>query len=220
MDREEIVRKVLGEKIVAIMRGIAPERCSDAANALSDGGICAVEVTFDQREQPAGFASTAEGIRRIIAGAGTRNIAVGAGTVLTPEQAEIAREAGASFIVTPNTDPEVIKAARSLGMAAFPGAFTPSEVVAAFAAGADMVKIFPASSVGPGYIRALRGPLPHIPLMAVGGVELDNARAFLDAGAAGLGIGGGLVNRKLINEGRYEEITALAAAFRASVRNA
>ena len=83
-----------------------------------------------------------------------------------------------------------------------------------------MVKIFPASSVGPGYIRALRGPLPHIPLMAVGGVELDNARAFLDAGAAGLGIGGGLVNRKLINEGRYEEITALAAAFRASVRNA
>lgn len=213
MTKTDVLNEIAARKIVAIFRGIAPERCSDAANALYDGGVTLCEVTFNQKEAAAGFASTVDSIRSILAGAGERKIFVGAGTVLTGEQVVLAYNAGAQFIITPNTDPEVISLANSLGMVTMPGAFTPSEAVVAYRAGADFVKIFPAVIGGPAYIKAICGPLSHIPFTAVGGVDEKNARAFLNAGCVGLGVGGNLVSKKLIEAGAYDELTALARTY-------
>lgn len=213
MNKQDVLQEMLAHKIVAIFRGIAPERCSDAANALYDGGIAFCEVTFNQKEEESGFVSTVESIKNIIAGKGDRKLFVGAGTVLTGEQVVLAYNAGASFIITPSTDPEVIDLANSLGMVTMPGAYTATEIVLAWQAGADLVKVFPAATAGIGYFKAVKGPLSHIPLVAVGGINDTNAKDFLNAGAVGLGIGGNLVSNALISEGKYEELSALAKKY-------
>ena len=218
MDKKTILEEVCKSKIVAIFRGIDADRCSQAANALYDGGICFCEVTFRASEEKENYASTCNGIRNIINGAGNRRIYVGAGTVLTPKQVVLAYEAGAQFIITPNINTEVIRLANDLGMATMPGGFTPTEVEQAYEAGADIVKIFPASAVGPSYFKALSGPLAHIPIMAVGGVDMDNGKDFLKAGAVGLGIGGNLVSKKLIEAGDFESLRKLAESYVASIQ--
>lgn len=213
VNKKNILQAILEKKIVAIFRGIEPEKCSRSANALYDGGIGLCEVTFQRREKEQGYPTTLQGIRNIIAGADGRDLLVGAGTVLTTEQVALAWSAGAQFIITPTINTEVIRLANELGMVTMPGAFTPTELETAYEAGADLVKVFPASDLGPGYFKSVRGPLGHIPLVAVGGVNLENAKAFLDAGAVGLGIGGNLVSKKLIDAGRYEELTELAKQY-------
>ena len=213
MNKKDILQAILDKKIVAIFRGIDPGKCSCAANALYDGGIGLCEVTFQRTEKEQGYPTTLQGIRNIIAGADGRNLLVGAGTVLTTEQVTLAWSAGARFIITPTINTEVIRLANELGMVTMPGAFTPTELETAYEAGADLVKVFPASDLGPGYFKSVRGPLGHIPLVAVGGVNLENAKAFLDAGAVGLGIGGNLVSKKLMDAGRYEELTELAKQY-------
>ena len=137
-------------------------------------------------------------------------MAVGAGTVTSAALAELAHSAGAQFIVSPDTDPAVIRRTKELGMCAMPGAMTPSEIKTAYEAGADFVKVFPASVLGTEYIRAIRGPLGHIPLLAVGGISEENAAAFLQAGCVGVGVGGKLVNRDWIAAGQWDSITQLA----------
>ncbi len=213
LNRELITEEIRKRKIVAIFRGIDPARCADAAIALYEGGINLCEVTFDMKEREQGFKSTLDGIRNIIAGAGDRDIYVGAGTVLTTAQVALAYEAGARFIITPSVNTEVIKAAADLGMVTMPGALTPTEIETAWEAGADFVKIFPASAVGSSYFKAVSGPLGHIPLIAVGGVDDSNMPEFLSAGAAGFGVAGNLVKKALIGEGKYEELTELAKRF-------
>ena len=143
---------------------------------------------------------------------------VGAGTVIRPEQVAMTYNAGGHYLVTPTTQPEIIRMGKSLGMGLFPGAFSPTEILAAWEAGADAVKVFPASSVGPGYIKAIRGPLSHIPLMAVGGVNEKNAADFMKAGCIGLGVGGNLVNKEWIKNGEWDRITALAQEFMNAVK--
>jgi 2-dehydro-3-deoxyphosphogluconate aldolase/(4S)-4-hydroxy-2-oxoglutarate aldolase len=145
---------------------------------------------------------------------------VGAGTVIRPEQVAMTYQAGGHYLVTPTTQPEIIRMGKALGMGLFPGAFSPSEILAAWEAGADAVKVFPASSVGPGYIKAIRGPLSQIPLMAVGGVNEKNAADFMKAGCVGLGIGGNLVNKEWIKNGEWDRITALAKEFVNAVKEA
>lgn len=210
--REQAVKEIRENKIIAIFRKIEIDRCVDTAKALYAGGIRVVEVTFDQTETEKKYDSTVESIRRI-SQAMAGKMCVGAGTVLTLEQVHLAYSAGAQFIITPNTDPEVIKFAGDLDMAVMPGAYTASEINNAYGAGADFVKIFPASEAGTKYFRALRGPLGHIPLAAVGGVDEDNAKEFLEAGAVALGIGGNLVNKKLIAASRYDELTEIAKKY-------
>ena len=210
--REQAAKEIRENKIIAIFRNIEIDRCVETAKALYAGGIRVVEVTFDQREAADKYYSTVESIRRIIRAADGK-MCVGAGTVLTLEQVHLAYSAGAQFIITPNTDPEIIKFAGDLDMAVMPGAYTASEVNNAYNAGADFVKIFPASEAGTKYIRALRGPLGHIPLAAVGGVDENNAREFLEAGAVALGIGGNLADKKLIAASRYEELTETAKKY-------
>lgn len=213
--RDTVIRQILDKKIIAIVRGISPEQALAAARALCDGGITLVEVTFNQKA-PETFQNTAAAIRSIREKLGDRML-VGAGTVTTPELAELAAQAGASYIISPDTDPEVIRKTRELGLVSIPGAYTPSEVKQAYKAGADFVKLFPCVGDAPAYLKAICAPLNHIPLLAVGGVTADNAAAFLKAGAVGVGVGGSLVNKAWIEAGEYHKITEEARRFLANL---
>ena len=202
-------------KIVAIVRGLSPEYMVRLGHAFEEGGIGLMEVTYNQ-SAPETWKDTANAIEAVEKEFGGR-LLVGAGTVIRPEQVAMTYNAGGHYLVTPTTQPEIIRMGKALGMGLFPGAFSPSEILAAWEAGADAVKVFPVSSVGPGYIKAVRGPLSHIPLMAVGGVNEKNAADFMKAGCVGLGVGGNLVNKEWIKNGEWDKITALAKEFMKAV---
>ena len=170
-------------------------------------------MTFDHAA-PGGLEDTLAAIRALR----DTDMCVGAGTVMSPEEVRLAKEAGASYIISPNTNPAVIRETKSMGLVSIPGAMTPSEVAEAWSLGADLVKLFPAGVLGPAYIKALKAPLKHIPVTAVGGVTPENTPGFLSAGCAGVGVGGNLVSPKLVSEGRWEEITAAARAYAEAVR--
>ena len=202
-------------KIVAIVRGLSPEYLIRLGHAFEEGGIGLMEVTYNQ-SAPETWKDTANGIEAVEKEFGDR-LLVGAGTVITLEQVSMTYNAGGHYLVTPTTQPEIIRAGKALGLGLYPGAFTPSEILAAYEAGADAVKVFPASCLGPGYIKAIRAPLSHVPLMAVGGVNEKNAADFIKAGCVGLGVGGNLVNKEWIRNGEWEKITALAKEFKKAV---
>lgn len=214
--KEQVIQNVYERKLIAIVRGLSAEESFQTAKALCDGGINMIEVTFDQSADD-GFAATTEAIRRINQELGER-IMAGAGTVLTREQADLACDAGASYIITPGVNADVIRYANSLGLVTMPGAFTPSEIEEAHRAGADFVKVFPAGLLGTDYIKAIKAPLKHIALLAVGGVNENNLKDFLEAGVVGFGIGGNLVNQEWIRNGQFERITKLAEKYVENVR--
>ena len=176
------------------------------------------ESTFDHRREDC-VAENAEKISAIVAALGDR-MAVGAGTVLTVDEVRAAHDAGASFIVSPDTDPDVIAETKRLGMASIPGAMTPSEIKRAWMAGADIVKLFPADDLGYHYIQNLRGPLPHIPLMATGGVNPETIPEFLSRGIVAVGTGITVFRPDLVAAEDYEGIKALAKAHVEAIANA
>ncbi|HEV3325908.1 MAG TPA: bifunctional 4-hydroxy-2-oxoglutarate aldolase/2-dehydro-3-deoxy-phosphogluconate aldolase [Puia sp.] len=178
------LERILEYKIVAILRGCVPERIPAIAAALAEGGVCLLEITLNSP-------GALEAIRRVTDTMGDK-LLVGAGTVLTPAEAEAAIDAGARFILSPSLDIDTIRLTRQRGAVSIPGAFTATEILTAYRNGADIVKVFPAS-VGAAYFRDLRGPLPQIPLMPTGGVNLANIREFRAAGAVAYGIGSALV---------------------------
>ncbi len=192
-------------RIVAILRRTDAAQAVATAEAIYAGGVRAIEVTCDSD-------GVFEMIRAIGDAFGDRML-VGAGTVLDLATADRALAAGASYVVSPHTDPALIGAMAQRGIPCVPGAFTASEVLTAWRAGAVLVKLFPAGPVGPGYIKDLRGPLRQIPLLPTGGVTLDNAGDFIAAGAWGLGIGSALVDGPLVAAGRFDELTRRAAGF-------
>ena len=209
--REQVIERIRAKKIITIVRGVYGEQVAHLAEALAAGGIELMEVTFDQSDTAA-HAQTAAAIHAIKAHMGERML-VGAGTVTTPSLVEMAKEAGAEYIVSPDIRPAVIERTRELGMVSLPGALTPTEINNAYDAGADFVKVFPAAQLGPAYIKAVRGPLNHIPLLAVGGVNEKNIADFIKAGCCGAGVGGNLVNKQWIAAGEWDRITALAKEF-------
>jgi len=209
--REKIIEKVLEKKIIAIVRGVYGEDCLNLAKALYEGGIELLEVTFDQ-SKPELLSRTSDTIRLLVDSLGDK-MAFGAGTVTSVEMLELARKAGAQFVVSPDINEEVIKATVAAGMVSMPGAMTPTEILTAYRYGADFVKVFPTSSLGANYIKAIRGPINHVRLLAVGGVNERNIGEFIAAGVDGAGVGGNLVNKKWIAEGRFNQITALAKEF-------
>ncbi|WP_460718238.1 bifunctional 4-hydroxy-2-oxoglutarate aldolase/2-dehydro-3-deoxy-phosphogluconate aldolase [Nocardia heshunensis] len=172
----------LAVPVIAILRAPKADRFAEVAAALHESGITAVEFTLNS-------AGALDAVRDC-AGFAHR---IGVGTVLTAKDAELAVAAGAAYLITPAVIEEVIAAGRQLGVPVISGAFTPTEIHRAWTAGSSMVKVFPANVGGPGYIRAVRGPLPEIPLVPTGGVGVGEARAYLDAGAAALGIGSPLI---------------------------
>ncbi|MDR2649981.1 MAG: bifunctional 4-hydroxy-2-oxoglutarate aldolase/2-dehydro-3-deoxy-phosphogluconate aldolase [Clostridiales bacterium] len=216
--RDYVVQQTLENGLIAIIRGMDENLILPLAEALYSGGVKMVEVTFNQ-SKPDTFESTARAIavmRERLAG----KIIPGAGTAFTPKQVELAAEAGAMYIVSPHTDADVIRKTRELGLVSMPGALTASEAAVAYNAGADFVKLFPAGSLGPGYLKALCAPLAHLRFLAVGGIDLNNAADFIRAGAVGLGVGGNLVNKEWIETGQFGKITDLAAKLNAVVQSA
>ena len=206
--KDEIIKAVHDGRIVAIIRGFAPDVCLNLAEAYFKGGIRLVEVTFNQKA-PETWKDTAAAIGAIkarFAGA----VHVGAGTVLTEEQLSMCRDAGGEYMITPNVKPALIRSCVEQGLVAMPGALTPSEAVDAWDAGASFVKIFPAGSLGPGYVKAIRAPLSHIPFLAVGGISPDNVAEFMRVGCVGAGVGGNLTNKEWIAAGAWDKITDVA----------
>lgn len=207
--KEEIL-KTLGEtKVVAIIRGMDPDVCLKLAESYLSGGIRLVEVTFDQTGDPKKTVDAIAAIRREFA----KDVHVGAGTVLTDAQLQSVIDIGGEFMVTPSVNPRLIGTASAAGLATMPGAFTPSEIVTAHEAGADVVKIFPVRSLGPQYVKDVLAPLKHIRLMAVGGVNPDNAADYLKSGCVGVGASGSLVNKEWIAVGEWSKIAAEAKRF-------
>jgi 2-dehydro-3-deoxyphosphogluconate aldolase/(4S)-4-hydroxy-2-oxoglutarate aldolase len=204
---------IKSNKVIAIVRGVETDKIADTARALFEGGIRLIEVTFNQSSDDC-IAETVNKIKEIINAAGDK-ICVGAGTVMSDEQVKAAVDAGAQYIISPNTDPEVINAAKKSGVISIPGAFTPSEVVEAYKMGADYVKLFPAGLLGTEYLNALIAPISHIPLMAVGGIDHTNLIEFLSTGISGVGVGSSLVNKNMISKGVWEELICLAKKYKA-----
>lgn len=211
MNREEIMQAVFRQKIIAIVRGVYEQDCVQLAQALYAGGISIMEVTYDQ--------SSAENQKRtvdtirMVAEQMAGKMVVGAGTVTTPQMVESAHQAGARFVVSPDSNRAVIEKTRELDMVSMPGALTATEILTAYGWGADFVKVFPASVLGPAYIKAIRGPINHIPLLAVGGINEENLGAYLQAGVQGFGVGGNLANRSWVQAGEFARITELAKKY-------
>jgi 2-dehydro-3-deoxyphosphogluconate aldolase/(4S)-4-hydroxy-2-oxoglutarate aldolase len=209
MNREQGLEWIEQTRIIAIVRGVEEQHITELAQALLDGGIRAMEITLNTT-------GALEMIVKLQQQFGD-HMFIGAGTVLDIDDATKAVQAGASYLVTPNTDEDVIRYAAQQGVPVYPGAMTPTEIVKAWKAGATAVKIFPGASLGLGYIKELQGPLNHIPMLAVGGVNEENIPQFMQAGCYGFGIGGSLVNLKEIAAGNFSWIRDKAAALTASV---
>jgi 2-dehydro-3-deoxyphosphogluconate aldolase/(4S)-4-hydroxy-2-oxoglutarate aldolase len=207
----QVLKTILDEKIVAIIRGMYGQVIISLAQAYVDGGIHCMEITLDQTSAENRQMAYAT-IKAVSLQMGVK-MCVGAGTVMNAQQVKEAVEAGAEFIVSPNTDWEVIAETKRLGKVSVPGAFTPTEIAQAHKLGADLVKIFPANMLGPSYIKSIKAPLKHIPFLATGGVTPENIGEYLKAGSAGAGVAGNLVNTVWIQEGRFDKIRETAAAY-------
>jgi 2-dehydro-3-deoxyphosphogluconate aldolase/(4S)-4-hydroxy-2-oxoglutarate aldolase len=210
MSRDQTLQRILDGGIVAVVRSESPERLVEVVRALAEGGVTAAEITLT-------VPGAIEVIRKVRDELGD-SIVLGAGSVLDPETARAAILAGAEYIVGPGLNLDVIRLCRRYSKVVMPGALTPTEVIAAWEAGADVVKIFPSDLGGPAYLKALRGPLPQIRMMPTGGVDLGTAEAFLKAGSCCLGVGGSLVEAKAIASGDFARIKGLAEQFSSIVR--
>lgn len=200
-------------KIICICRRVYGEELRRLAQAMYDGGIRLMEVTFDQAD-PDCCQKTAQAIRMVNEEFGGR-MRFGAGTVLNREQVDAARDAGAEYIISPNTDAEVIGYTKKLGLVSIPGAMTPSEILTAHDAGADFVKLFPTVYLGLSYLKDIKGPISHVKLLGTGGLTEENLKDYLDMGMIGAGISGRLVDSELRKKNDYEALTRRAAAFMA-----
>lgn len=209
MSRISTLRRILDGGVVAVVRSERAEPLVKAVSALAEGGVTAAEITFTVPDAP-------DVIREVRRALGD-SVVLGAGTVLDAETARIALLAGAEYLVSPVVNPDVIRLARRYDKVVMPGAFTPTEILAAWEAGADVVKVFPADVGGPAYFKALRGPLPQIRLMPTGGVDLTTAEDFLKAGAVCLGVGGSLVEPKAVAAEDFARIRELASQFAAII---
>lgn len=198
-------------KVIAICRKVYAQQLLDLADALHAGGIKLMEVTFDQAD-PACISKTTFAIEHLRQRFGD-DLAVGAGTVLTPEQVDAAAQAGARYIISPNVDSAVIARTKALGLVSIPGAMTPTEILTAYNLGADIVKLFPAGYLGFSYIKDILAPISHVPLCATGGVSEDTWAQYLNLHFAAAGVSGRLCDKKCIAEGNFAEITRRAAAF-------
>lgn len=210
MSREDNMRRVLGCGIVAVVRSAESAPLVDVCRALVEGGVDVAEITFTVPDALDVLKATRKAL-------GDRML-LGAGTVLDPETARAAFLAGAEYIVSPTLDTEVIAMARRYGKLVMPGCFTPTEILKAWQAGADIIKVFPAEVVGPAYFKAVRGPLPQVRMMPTGGVDLNTAASFLEAGACCLGIGSQLIDPKAVAARKFELITEKAAKYREIVK--
>ena len=213
MEKREIFNKMMAEGLIPVIRVASALEAIDVANAIKEGGVSLIEITMSVQG--------AIDVIKELTGQYKDEIIMGAGTVLDTETGRAALLAGAQFIVSPTLNVDLIELAHRYSAVVVPGAMTPTEILTAWNAGADIVKVFPAGRLGgPGYIKALRGPLPQILLAPTGGVNLENAGAFIRAGAAALGVGGELVDKSAVKEKRFSVITDNTRAYLKTIREA
>jgi 2-dehydro-3-deoxyphosphogluconate aldolase/(4S)-4-hydroxy-2-oxoglutarate aldolase len=210
MHRTETLAAILRERVIGIVRLKEASRVLPVVEAIHAGGVGCIEVSLTTPGALDAVRAIRERLPRVV---------IGAGTVCTTEEAAAAVRAGARFLVTPVTLPELARVAHALDVPVAMGAFTPTEIHTAHRAGADLVKLFPASSVDPGYLRAVRAPFPDLRLVPTGGVGVENAGEWLAAGAVALGVGGGLTSAGAVAAGRYDELTDYAARLVASIQS-
>jgi 2-dehydro-3-deoxyphosphogluconate aldolase/(4S)-4-hydroxy-2-oxoglutarate aldolase len=201
----EVLQNIKASGVCAIVRGTSPDSLCKIAEALIAGGVKAIEVTFNTP-------GADEMIKELVKKYGNE-LMVGAGTVLDPETAKVAIAAGAQFILSPSLNLEVMRICQRYSVLPVPGVCTPTEILTAWENGAQVVKIFPAGALGASYIKQVKGPFNHIDMMVVGGINVNNIGEYVKAGACSAGIGSELVDKKLVAEGRFDEITARAKAF-------
>jgi 2-dehydro-3-deoxyphosphogluconate aldolase/(4S)-4-hydroxy-2-oxoglutarate aldolase len=204
-----VIQRIVDGGVVAIMRAKSSDQLLEAAEAVREGGVTAIEVTM-----------TTPGALQVIEQAVARygeHVLFGAGTVLDPESARAAILAGAQFIVAPALNLKTVELCRRYNIPVMPGAYTPTEILTAWEAGADFVKVFPASVGGPAFIKALKAPLPQVRMVPVGGVDLTTTADFIRAGADLVGVGGELVSQRLLDERDFAGITERARSFREEV---
>jgi len=212
MTKSEIIDRILNPGIVAIIRADSSEQLMDAATALYEGGVTGMEVTM-----------TTPNALEVIADVHRKfgdKVLIGVGSVLDPETARMAILAGAEFVVTPVTKPEVIKLCNRYGKPIASGAYTPTEALLGYESGADFIKIFPADQLGPTYIKNLLAPLPMLQIIPTGGVTVDTAASFIHAGCVALAAGSSLVSKEVMKHKDWKKLTETAAAFVEAVKKA
>jgi len=213
MEKREVFNRMISEGLIPVIRVSSAQEAVDVSDSLKAGGVTSIEITM-----------TVQGAIDVIKELTQKykdEIIMGAGTVLDPETGRAALLAGAQFIVSPTLNLDLIYLAHRYSAVVIPGTMTPTEILAAWNAGADMVKVFPAAQLGgPEYLKAIKGPLPQILLVPTGGVNLQNAGAFIKAGAVALGVGGELVDKKALQEKKFHVITENAKAFLKAIREA
>ncbi len=213
MEKRDILNRMTAEGLIPVIRVSSAREAMEVADAIKAGGVSFIEITMS--------VPGAIDVIKELAQKYKDDIILGAGTILDSETGRAALLAGAQFIVTPTLNLDLIQLAHRYSVPIVPGAMTPTEILTAWNAGADMVKVFPAAQLGgPEYIKALRGPLPHVLYVPTGGVNLQNAGAFIKAGASALGAGGELVDKKAVAEKRFDVITENAKAFLKAIREA
>jgi 2-dehydro-3-deoxyphosphogluconate aldolase/(4S)-4-hydroxy-2-oxoglutarate aldolase len=205
MTKSEIRERLLNPGVVAIIRADSSAQLIDAAKALAEGGITAMEVTMTTPD--------ALQVIRDVSQALGDGILMGVGTVLDTETARMALLAGAEFVVTPVMKPDIIQLCNRYSKLIACGAYTPTEALAAHEAGADFIKIFPADTLGPGYIKAIRAPLPQLQIIPTGGVDIHTAGDFIRAGCVAVAAGSSLVSKEILKTGDWAKLTATAKAF-------
>lgn len=213
--KNKIINEIKNKKIIVIVRGIERENLIPLAEAMYDGEIRLLEITYsaDGRVSDEETAKNIELLSKHFEG----RMFIGAGTVLTPKQVELTAQAGGKFIISPDTAEGVISKTLQCGLVSIPGALTPCEIQNAHKLGADFVKLFPITNMGPDYVKAITAPLSHIKLLAVGGVNELNMPDYIKAGICGFGIGSNIIDKALINNGDFKAITELAKKYTAVI---
>jgi len=209
--KEKIIEQIINEKLVVIVRGIEREKLIPLAEAMYEGGIRLLEITYSASGSVSDE-ETAENIKMLTQDFNGR-MYIGAGTVLNEKQVALTKEAGGMFIISPDTNKTVIEKTCNLGMISIPGALTPSEIQLAHSYGADFVKLFPITNMGSNYVKAVKAPLSHIKLLAVGGIDENNMQEYIKAGVCGFGVGSNIIDKKLLAENDYASIAEYAKKY-------
>ncbi|PAV28327.1 2-dehydro-3-deoxyphosphogluconate aldolase [Virgibacillus profundi] len=212
IEKIETMMKIRENGIIAVIRSIPEEKVSDLADVLISSGIKALEITVENKN--------ALSIIEYLSNKYDDQIIIGAGTVLDSTSAKLAISKGADFILSPNLNTEVVKTTLRYGKVSIPGVMTPTEMLHAIENGADMVKVFPASVLGTNFIKDVKGPFPHIPIIPTGGINLDNVKSFIEAGSEAVGIGGSLINKDAINRADFDSIKEIASQYVQEVKKA
>ena len=212
MSKEKDLQRIVDCGVVAIVRFDRPEELVEVARAIRAGGVDVIEFTMTTPNALSIIAASAEEFGE--------EVLLGAGTVLDPETARAAILSGARYIISPTLNPRVIELCHRYGVIVVPGAFTPTEILTAWELGADMVKVFPAAALGPGYIKDILSPLPQVKLLPTGGVSLSNVAQFIKAGATAVAAGGSLVDKKAVDERDFARLTEMAGNFVKAIREA